>query len=101
MLTELNLPTLQERRNRAKLQMFYKITHHLVAIPDNCLTPVPPFLRSEYFKQLHTNVWTVLNSPSSHQPSNYGISSRVWWPLIIIIYNYTHYLVLCIAVVKP
>ena len=56
MLAELNLPTLEERRIRAKLQLFYKIIYHLVTIPDNCLTPIPPSLRSGYFKQLHTNV---------------------------------------------
>ena len=28
MLTSLNLPTLQERRNRAKLQMLYKVSSH-------------------------------------------------------------------------
>ena len=56
MLAELNLPTLEERRTRAKLQLFYKIIYHLVSIPDNCLTPIPPSLRSGYFKQLLTNV---------------------------------------------
>ena len=50
MLAELNLPTLEERRIRAKLQLFYKIIYHLVTIPDNCLTPIPPSLRSGYFK---------------------------------------------------
>ena len=56
MLAELNLPTLEERRIRAKSQLFYKIIYHLVTIPDNCLTLIPPSLRSGYFKQLHTNV---------------------------------------------
>ena len=56
MLANLNLPTLQERRNRAKLQMLYKIIHQLVAIPDNCLTPIPSYLRSGYFNQLNTNI---------------------------------------------
>ena len=56
MLSELNLPTLQDRRSRAKLQMMYKIIHHLVAIPVDCLTPAPFYLRSGYFNQLNTNV---------------------------------------------
>ena len=63
--SNLNLPTLQERRNRAKLQMLYKVIHQLVAIPNNCLTPIPSYLRSGYFNQLNTNVTgfgkTVLN----------------------------------------
>ena len=43
-LSELNLPTLQDRKSRAKLQMMYKIIHHLVAIPVDCLTPAPSYL---------------------------------------------------------
>ena len=75
MLAELNLPTLEERRIRAKLQLFYKIIYHLVTIPDNCLTPIPPSLRIVDILNNYTQMWTVLNSPSSHQPSNYGICS--------------------------
>ena len=56
MLSDLNLPTLQDRRSRAKVQMMYKIIHHLVAIPVDCLTPTPSYLRSGHFNQLHTNV---------------------------------------------
>ena len=47
MLANLNLPTLQERRNRAKLQMLYKVIHKLVAIPNNCLTPIPSYVSSK------------------------------------------------------
>ena len=56
MLSELNLPTLQDRRSRAKLQMMYKIIHHLVAIPVDCLTSAPSYLRIGHFNQLNTNV---------------------------------------------
>ena len=56
MLTDLNLPTLQSRRKKLKLQMLYKIIHRLADIPDDCLTPVPSFLRSGYFNQLNTRV---------------------------------------------
>ena len=56
LLSELNFSTLQDRRSRAKLQMMYKIIHHLVAIPDDCLTPAPSYLQSWYFNQLNTNV---------------------------------------------
>ena len=56
MLTNLNLPTLQNRRKRAKLQILYKIIHHLLAIPDDCLTHVLPSLRSGSFNQLNTKV---------------------------------------------
>ena len=55
MLSELNLPTLQDR-SRAKLQMMYKIIQHLVAIPVDCLNPAPSCLQTGYFNQLNTNV---------------------------------------------
>ena len=48
MLTDLDLHTLQSRRKKLKLQMLYKIIHRLADIPDDCLTPVPSFLRSGY-----------------------------------------------------
>ena len=56
MLTDLDLPTLQSRRKKLKLQMLYKIIHCLADIPDDCLTPVPSFLCSGYFNQLNTRV---------------------------------------------
>jgi len=56
MLEKLNLPTLKSRRNRAKLQMMYKVTNNLVCIPNDCLIPIPPFLRNSYYNQLHTKI---------------------------------------------
>ena len=61
MLADLNLPILykiEETEQNYKRYTVYKIVHHLVAIPDNCLTPVPSSLRIEsgYFNQLNTNV---------------------------------------------
>ena len=44
MLTELNLPYLQIRRNKAKLQMLYKVIHKSVAISDDCLIPIPTYI---------------------------------------------------------
>ena len=55
MLENLNLPTLKNRRNRAKLQMMYKITNNLVCTPNDCLIPVPPSLRNGYYNQLDTS----------------------------------------------
>ena len=75
MLSEINLPTLQDRRSRAKLQKMYKIIHHLVAIPVDCLTPVPSYLQSGHFNQLITNVDSFKFS-FFLQPSNYGINSQ-------------------------
>ena len=58
MLANLNLPTLQERRNRAKLQMLYKVIHQLVAIPNNCLTPISkPLSKLKHFVLLVMYSW--------------------------------------------
>ena len=47
MLADLNLPILykiEETEQNYKCYTVYKIVHHLVAIPDDCLTPVPSSL---------------------------------------------------------
>ena len=64
MLNDLELPTLQSRRAKSKLQMLYKIIHNLIDIPSDCLTPVPQYLRNGYFNQLNTRVanFTTLHS---------------------------------------
>ena len=49
MLSSLNLPSLRDRRIRAKLLMMYKIIHQLVCIPDDFLAPKYPSLRRGYF----------------------------------------------------
>ena len=56
MLSSLNLPSLRDRRIRAKLLMMYKIIHQLVCIPDDFLAPKYPSLRRGYFTQPHTRV---------------------------------------------
>ena len=56
MLENLNLPTLKSRRNRAKLQMMYKISNNLVCVLNDCLIPIIPFLRNVYFNQLDTRI---------------------------------------------
>ena len=53
MLQNLNLPTL---KSRAKLQMMHVIFNNLVSVPNDCLTSIPPYLRSGYFNQLSTRV---------------------------------------------
>ena len=39
MLNTLNWPTLQQRRLKTRLVMFYKIVHHTVAVPSTLLIP--------------------------------------------------------------
>ena len=45
MLKELNWPSLQDRRRHARLILMYKITNHLLFVPDRCL-PTPSHLTS-------------------------------------------------------
>jgi len=59
------LVNLKCRRTRAKLKMLYKIMNHSIAIPDDCLTPVLPSLRSGYFNQYQSGQLQILLSPST------------------------------------
>jgi hypothetical protein len=45
MLQTLTWPTLQQRRLKTKLIMFYKIVHHIVAVPTTILIPTDPRIR--------------------------------------------------------
>jgi hypothetical protein len=54
MLQTLTWPSLQQRRLKTKLIMFYKIVHHIVAVPTTILIPTDPRIRK--FHPLHTLV---------------------------------------------
>ena len=56
MLTTLDLPTLQQRRVRAKLIMMYKIINDHIDIPKDFFIPCDPQLRNGYFQQLMMNI---------------------------------------------
>ena len=56
MLSTLNLPPLQQRRERYKLVMTYKIIIDLVDIPKDYFTPNDSRLRKGYYKQLMTKI---------------------------------------------
>ena len=56
MLSTLNLPPLQQRRERSKLIMNYKIIIDLVDIPKDYFTPNDSRLRKGYYKQLMTKI---------------------------------------------
>ena len=58
MLSTLNLPPLQQRRERAKLIMMYKIINDLIdtCIPKDYFTPNDSRLRKGYYRQLMTNI---------------------------------------------
>jgi hypothetical protein len=45
MLQTLTWPTLQQHRLKTKLIMFYKIVHHIVAVPTTILIPTDPRIR--------------------------------------------------------
>jgi len=52
MLYRLDLPTLQQRRARAKLIMMYKTINDQIDIPKDFFIPCDPRLRNGYFQQL-------------------------------------------------
>ena len=56
MLSTLNLPPLQHRRERSKLVMMYKIIIDLVDILKDYFTPNDSLLRKGYYKQLMTKI---------------------------------------------
>ena len=56
MLSTLNLPPLQQRREKAKFIMIYKIINDLNDIPKDYFTPNDPRLRKVYYRQLMTNI---------------------------------------------
>ena len=56
MLQTLTWPSLQQRRLKTKLIMFYKIVHHIVAIPTTILIPTDPRIRQCHpftYRHLH------------------------------------------------
>ncbi len=55
MLNTLNWPTLQQRRLKTRLIMFYKIVHHIVAVPSTLL--IPTDIRT---RQLHPQTYRHL-----------------------------------------
>ena len=77
MLQTLTWPTLQQRRLKTKLIMFYKIVHHIVAVPTTILIPTDPRIRQFHpftYRHLH-----ALKDPHNHSleftTSNYTSSS--------------------------
>jgi hypothetical protein len=56
MLQTLTWPTLQQRWLKTKLIMFYKIVHHIVAVPTTILIPTDPRIRQFHpftYRHLH------------------------------------------------
>ena len=52
----LTWPTVQQRRLKTKLIMFYKIVHHIVAVPTTILIPTDPRIRQFHpFTYIHIN----------------------------------------------
>jgi hypothetical protein len=56
MLQTLTWPTLQQRRLKTKLIMFYKIVHHIVVVPTTILIPTDSRIRQSLpftYRHLH------------------------------------------------
>ena len=60
MLQNLNWPSLEMRRTRVRLIMFYKIIHHVVAIHplDTLLLPTTTITRYNLVV-IHINIWAI------------------------------------------
>ena len=89
MLNCLSLPTLQSRRNKAKLSTMYKIIHHIVAIPDNCLNPICSPLRRGYYSQFATRI-------DSYKFSFFPSTVKLWNSLSSFVVNSPTYDQFCI-----
>ena len=74
MMSTLNLPPLQQRRERAKLIMMYKIINDLVDIPKDYFTPSDSRLRKGYYNQLMTYT-------DSYKFSFFPSVIKLWNPL--------------------
>ena len=64
MLNQLNWPTLQHRRNQAKLHMFYKIINNLISVPYDHLSQTSTTTRGHSMRyiQLAARTNTYLHS---------------------------------------
>ena len=71
MLNDFQLPSLQSRRFKSKVQQYHTkyVIHNLKDILSDGLPPLPSFLRNGYYNNLE---WTVTNFPSTLQYLNYG-----------------------------
>ena len=66
MLSELNWPSLQERRKQARLILLYKIVNHLLVVPNRCLPSLNQTAtrahHDQKFNQIQSSVNTYLYS---------------------------------------
>ena len=56
MMSSLNLPTLEQRRNNAKLTIMYKAFNGSLCVPTDDFVPNHSLSREEYFNQLQTMI---------------------------------------------
>ena len=71
MMSSLNLPTLEERRNKSKITTMYKIINGNPSIPTNDLIPNHRPSREGYYKQLDTMI-------DSYKFSFFPSTIRLW-----------------------
>ena len=71
MMSSLNLPTLEERRNKSKITTMYKIINGNLSIPTNDLIPNHRPSREGYYKQLDTII-------DSYKFSFFPSTIRLW-----------------------
>ena len=71
MMTSLNLPTLEERRNKPKITTIYKIINGNLSIPTNDFIPNHRSSGEGYYKQLDT----MIDSYKFSFPLDFGTHS--------------------------
>jgi hypothetical protein len=77
MLQTLTWPSLQQRRLKTKLIMFYKIVHHIVAVPTTILIPTDPRIR-----QCHPFTYRHLHAFKDSYKYSFFPNTIIHWNLL-------------------
>ena len=73
----LTWPTVQQRRLKTKLIMFYKIVHHIVAVPTTILIPTDPRIR-----QFHPFIYRHLHAFKEPYKYSFFPNTIIHWNLL-------------------
>ena len=77
MLQTLTWPTLQQRRLKTKLIIFYKIVHHIVAVPTTILILTDPRIR-----QFHPFTYRHLHALKDPHKYSFFPNTIIHWNLL-------------------
>ena len=77
MLQTLTWPTLQQRRLKTNLIMFYKIVHHIIAVPTRILIPTDSRIR-----QFHPFTYRHLHAFKDPYKYSFFPNTIIYWNLL-------------------